>query len=237
MNISQETLNIIANFATINQNIFIPAGNVIKTKTPSSMNVMAEATVQEEFTTDFAVYELSKLLNVLNLFDNPDINFHEGHLTVKKNSSEASFAYSNKSLIDAVMDYSKNITAPAPVLEFSLTEEAFKRIQKSAKLFDVTSINISSHTDGIIRVSASDAAMSKQNANKFTIDIPSTTYSEDISINIKLDSLRMYPGDYDVSISIIDLTEQNRGKLGICRFINTTLVDTQLKYTVAAEAE
>lgn len=237
MNISQETLNIIANFATINQNIFIPAGNVIKTKTPSSMNVMAEATIKEEFSTDFAVYELSKLLNVLNLFDTPDIDFHEGHLTVKKNNSEASFAYSNKSLIDAVMDYSKTVQAPDAVLSFSLSEEAFKRIQKSAKLFDVSSINIASHSEGVIRISASDAAMSKQNANKFTIDLPADVYSEDISVNIKLDSLRMYPGDYDVSISIIDLTESNRGKLGICRFNNTTLVDTDLKYTVASEAE
>ena len=237
MNISQETLNIIANFATINQNIFIPAGNVIKTKTLSSMNVMAEAVIQEEFTQDFAVYELSKLLNVLNLFDAPDIEFHEGHLTVKKNSAEASFAYSNKSLIDAVTDYSKNIQAPPAVLEFSLSEDAFKRIQKSAKLFDVNSINIASIDDNTIRISASDAAMSKQNANRFTIDIPAETFTPGIAVNIKLDSLRMYPGDYDVSISVIDLTAKNQGKLGICTFVNTTLVDTQLKYTVAAEAE
>ena len=237
MKISQETMNIISNFATINQNIFIQAGNVIKTKTQSSMNVIAEATVVEEFTHDFAVYELSKLLNVLNLFDSPDIKFHEGHLSVQSNNSEASFSYSEKSLIDAVMDYSKEINAPEPVLTFSLPDNVYKSMQKSAKLFNVESINIATRVGEGVRISASDAALSKKNANRYTVDLDTDKHSEDISVNINLENLRMYPGDYDVSISIIDLTESNRGKLAICNFVNTSLTETSLKYTVAASAD
>ena len=85
MKISNETMAILSNFANINQNIFIAPGNMIKTKSPASTTVMAIAKVVEEFPTEVSIYELSKLLNVLNLFDAPDVEFSPAHLTVKQN--------------------------------------------------------------------------------------------------------------------------------------------------------
>lgn len=234
MKISQETLAILSNFAAINQNIFIAAGNVIKTKTPASLSVIATAHIQETFPVDFSVYELSKFLNVLSLFEDPDVEFHEGHMTVAKNKAQANFVYTNPSLIDAVKDYDKEIKSPEPVIEFTLGEDVFKRIQKSAKLFDVSDINISSAGQDNIRITATGAAMSKENANKFTVDVPAPDkWADDISINIKLETLKFLPGDYDVSIAI--MTNGSRS-LAICKFKNITFVDSQIEYIVAAEA-
>ena len=234
MNISQETLAILSNFAAINQNIFIAAGNVIKTKTPASLSVIASAKIQETFPVDFSVYELSKFLNVLSLFDEPEVEFHEGHMTVAKNNSQANFVYTNPSLIDAVKDYDKEIKSPEPVIEFTLSEDVFKRIQKSAKLFDVTDINISSAEENTLRITATGAAMTKENANKFTVDVPAPdVWVDGVSINIKLETLKFLPGDYDVSIAIMTAGERS---LGICRFKNKTFVDSEIEYIVAAES-
>ena len=232
MKISNETMAILSNFANINQNIFIAPGNMIKTKSPASTTVMAIAKVVEEFPTEVSIYELSKLLNVLNLFDDPDVEFSLAHLTVKQNRSSANFTYSNKALIDAIMDYDKNIKVVDPELSFTLTDDIFKRIQKSAKLFDVEYVNISS-VDGVARLVASDAALSKDNANKFTVDIENPdVYSEDISVNIKMDALRFIPGDYTVAISFIEAGGKRRA---ICRFNNLTLETSELEYIVPAD--
>lgn len=232
MKISNETLAILSNFANINQNIFIAPGNMIKTKSPASTTVMAIAKVVEEFPTEVSIYELSKLLNVLNLFDDPDVEFSPAHLTVKQNRSSANFTYSNKALIDAIMDYDKNIKVVDPELQFTLTDDIFKRIQKSAKLFDVEYVNITS-VDGVARLVASDAALSKDNANKFTVDIENPdVYNDDISVNIKMDALRFIPGDYTVAISFIEAGGKKRA---ICRFKNLTLETSELEYIVPAD--
>lgn len=232
MKISNETMAILSNFANINQNIFIAPGNMIKTKSPASTTVMGIAKVVEEFPTEVSIYELSKLLNVLNLFDEPDVEFSPAHLTVKQNRSSANFAYSNKALIDAVMDYDKTIKLVDPELSFVLTDDIFKRIQKSAKLFDVEYVNITS-IDGVARLVASDAALSKENANKFTVDIENPeVYNDDISVNIKMDALRFIPGNYEVSISFIEAGGKRRA---ICRFKNLTLETSELEYIVPAD--
>lgn len=232
MKISNETMAILSNFANINQNIFIAPGNMIKTKSPASTTVMAIAKVVEEFPTEVSIYELSKLLNVLNLFDDPDVEFSPAHLTVKQNRSSANFTYSNKALIDAIMDYDKNIKVVDPELQFTLTDDIFKRIQKSAKLFDVEYVNITS-VDGVARLVASDAALSKDNANKFTVDIENPdVYNDDISVNIKMDALRFIPGDYTVAISFIEAGGKKRA---ICRFKNLTLETSELEYIVPAD--
>lgn len=234
MQISSETLSILSNFATINQNIFIAPGNMIKTKSPASTTVMAIAKVVEEFPTEVSIYELSKLLNVLGLFSEPEVEFSEAHLTVKQNKSSANFTYSNKALIDAIMDYSKDVKRIDPSLSFVLNDDIFKRIQKSAKLFDVEYVNITS-VDGVARLVASDAALSKNNANKFTVDIENPeVYNEDISVNLKMDALRFIPGNYEVSISFIEAGGKKRA---ICRFKNMTLENSELEYIVPADME
>lgn len=233
MNISNETMAILSNFASINQNIFIAAGNTIKTKTPAILSVIATAKIKETFPVDFSVYELSKFLNVLSLYDEPKIEFHEGHMTVSKGKSSANFVYTNPSLIDAVTDYDKEIKSPEPVIAFTLTEDVFKRIQKSSKLFEVSDINISNPENDVVRIIASGSALTKENANKFTVDIDApAVHDAAVSINVKLEALKFLPGDYDVTVAVIE----NAGRsIGLCKFKNTTLVDSEVEYLVAAE--
>lgn len=235
MKLSQTTLTVLSNFASINQNIYIEQGNIIKTKAPNSMSVIATAAIGEQFPRAFGIYELSKFLNTLNLFEDPDLEFHEGHMTIEKGKSKASYAYTQPDLVDGVKDYTKEITIPDPLLKFTLTEDVFKRIQKSAKLFGVEEINISSGESGLVRITASGSAMNAANANKFTVDVDAPeTWNDGVSVNIKLDTLKFLPGDYMSDISIV---EKNGKKIGVCKFKNETIQDATVSYLVAASAD
>ena len=55
--LSNRTLDVLKNFSTINSNILVKPGNVLTTISPIK-NVMAEATVEEDFDTEFGIWDL-----------------------------------------------------------------------------------------------------------------------------------------------------------------------------------
>ena len=47
-------------------------------------NILAEATVTEDFTKDFGVYDLNQFLNGLSLYQNPELDFkNDGYVVMK----------------------------------------------------------------------------------------------------------------------------------------------------------
>ena len=65
MKLTQNTISILKNFSSINPSIYIREGNKIRTIAMSG-NIAASATVEEEFTTPFAIYDLNQFLNGIN---------------------------------------------------------------------------------------------------------------------------------------------------------------------------
>ena len=61
MKISNETLSILKNFASINTNIIFKPGTTIATIANTS-NIFAKATIKEDIPNQFAIYDLNSLL-------------------------------------------------------------------------------------------------------------------------------------------------------------------------------
>jgi hypothetical protein len=75
MKLSNDTLTILKNFASINQGIVFKQGKTIKTIS-TNKNILAEANIAEEFETEFGVYDLNNFLTVLSLHkEEPNIEF------------------------------------------------------------------------------------------------------------------------------------------------------------------
>jgi hypothetical protein len=81
MKISQQTLSILKNFASINGNILIRAGSNISTISPQK-NILSNANVTESFPVQFAIYDLSQFLSAISLFEDPDFDFNESYVTI-----------------------------------------------------------------------------------------------------------------------------------------------------------
>jgi len=79
--LSKKTREILKNFASINSNILVNPGNVITTISPVK-NVLAEASVDETFDTQFGVWDLNKFLGTVSLFNDPEFEFHEKFVTI-----------------------------------------------------------------------------------------------------------------------------------------------------------
>ena len=74
MKLSDRTINLLKNFASINQSILFKQGNQLRTISVMK-NILAEANIDEDFPQDFGVYDLSQFLNSLGLFQEPELNF------------------------------------------------------------------------------------------------------------------------------------------------------------------
>ena len=58
MNLSNDTVNVLKNFATINPNLVFQPGQKLKTISESK-TILASATIVEDFPQEFGVYDLN----------------------------------------------------------------------------------------------------------------------------------------------------------------------------------
>ena len=219
MKLSQETLTVLQNFAAINQSIQFKAGNVVKTKS-SSAEVFGAVTLAEEFPIDFAIYELGRFLNVMSLFSDPELDFSEGNaVTIGDGRNSVRYAFADPSLISGA-NYDKDIKLPTVIATFTLKQDQIIKLQKAAAVLGAPTCTISAK-NGELVVSAHDKKNSS--SDKFSLSI-GTTDASDFTVDLKLETLRLIPGDYEVEV-----TERV-----VCRFTN---VPSKLTYLIAGEVE
>jgi hypothetical protein len=101
MNLSNETVSVLKNFATINQNLVIKAGSSISTMS-AMKNIVATAEVKEVFPTEFAIYDLNEFLAALSLFEKPSLDFNNDFVVMTENGTSLKYWYSDPSVVTTV---------------------------------------------------------------------------------------------------------------------------------------
>ena len=103
MKLSSNTTMVLKNFATINQNLVIKEGSELLTMS-SMKNIVAKATVEENFPKEFAIYDLNEFLASLSIFKSPVLEFEEQYLTIKEEDQphkKLTYFYSDPSVVQS----------------------------------------------------------------------------------------------------------------------------------------
>jgi hypothetical protein len=218
MKLSKNTIEILKNFSTINSNILVEPGNVIKTISPVK-NVMAQATVSETFDTQFGIWDLNKLLGTISLFDSPEFFFEENHVTiVGSNGTKVTYYYSEPKLLTTI---NKTITMPETVVSFELKNDDFSELQKAASVLQLPDLCLRS-SGSMVELVAMDKKDST--SNNYSVEVGTNDKNEDFEFYFKVENLKLMPGDYDVEV-----TEKV-----VSKFTNQT---TDLSYWIALESD
>lgn len=216
MNLSKETLTLIRNFAGINGSIMLKQGNVLSTISEGK-NVMASTSITESFPSDFGIYDLGEFLGAVSIFQNTTLDFNDKYVNISDGGkSKIKYFAAGEGIVKSAP---VTIKFPTPDVEFNLSSEALNMIMKTSSALKAGDVSIAG--DGTtLKVIVSD----KKNAtsNAYEVDIGET--DETFKANIKVENLKMMPGDYTVAIS----------NKKISRFKSTT---TDLTYYVAIEAD
>tara|TARA_B100000965_G_scaffold222019_1_gene185769 strand:- start:2727 stop:3404 length:678 start_codon:yes stop_codon:yes gene_type:complete len=197
MELSENTLNILRNFSSINQNILIKTGNNIKTIS-EARNVVATADVTEEFTKDFGIYDLNEFIGVMGLVDAPSLKFEEDFVIVSDSSGRSKVKYFYAAE-ETLTSPTKDVTMPDADVKFTLDNNTLNKLKKAASTLGHSEVSIRAK-DGVLSLSV----VENQNAtsNAFSIDIDGE-FKQDAVFNfiISISNLKILPGDYEVEIS------------------------------------
>ena len=211
--LSRNTFDILKNFATINTNLLVETGNVIKTLSPMK-NIMAEATVLEDFDIPFGIWDLNKFLGTISLFDKPELEFEEKYVTINgAGGASVRYHYSDPSLL---LTSTKTLNMPEPVVTFELTQKQFNEIQKAAAVLQVPDICVRNNGE-ILQLVALDKA--DRGSNSYSIDLGELETSEDFEFYFRVENLKILPGDYQVSITEKIVSEFNHKSVDLKYFI------------------
>lgn len=205
MKLSDKTIQILKNFATINQSILVRPGNVLKTITPLK-TILAQATVTENFEQEFAIYELPRFLGTISLFSDPEFTFQEKYVTISSGKQRVNYTYADASMI--MTPPSKEISFPDTEVEFTITADQLSTISKAGAVLQMPEIAVVGE-DGLISIRAIDSKNSS--ADVFSLDVGEC--DKDFKVIFRPENLKLITSDYKVSLTTA----------GICRFESDNL--------------
>jgi hypothetical protein len=214
-----ETLDIIKNFGAINQNLVFREGNVLRT-VADAKNIVAKATLEDEFPFDFGIYDVSELISAFALLKDADVSYFDNYLEITSGSSSIKYFYSDIEMLTAPPE--KELVLPSKEVKFHLSHENLSQLKKAASALGAKKLSISSGDNGLIELTISDPTNATSNC--FTLEVEGASEMPDDSdpLKINIDNLKIVSGDYDVAVS---------SKL-ISEFTNTQI---PLTYWVALE--
>lgn len=214
MKLSKETVALIKNFAGINSNLLLKQGNKLATIS-AQKNVMADATTTETFP-DFAIYDLNEFLGAMSLFEDPELDFQDKYVSISQGNMKIKFFAADASVLVAPQ---KAITFPEAEINFNLSASMLNMIHKTASVLRAADVSIVGDGTKVTAIVGD-----KKNASGNSFSEPVGESDKTFKVNLKVENLKMLPGDYQVSIS--------SKKISRFKAPNTDLV-----YYVAVEAD
>ena len=224
MNLSNETVSVLKNFATINQNLVIKTGSSISTMS-AMKNIVASAEVEENFPTEFAIYDLNEFLASLSLFEKPSLDFKNDFVVITEDGSTGKalkYWYSDPSVVTTV---TKEITMPECEVSFSLENNMLSDVQKAAAVIGVPDMILEAMDSGVALLKVTDKKNATANDYAVKVDV-----NNDDGKNLpykfwfKVENLKLLSGTYDVAVS----------SKNISHFVNANV---DIQYWIALEPE
>lgn len=211
MNLSKQTIEVLKNFATINQGVVFKEGNVLRTMSVMR-NIFARAVVADTFPKEFAVYDLPEFLSTMSLFDTPTFKFEEKHIAIASGSNRIKYYYSSPTVVVAPPD--KEMKMKGVDVSFKITQDQLEQIQRAAAVMKLKDLAITNKGVVVLNTNAP--------GNQYEIDAAVTTEIDNLNIVIPVDNLKLIPADYDVNIA----------SAGMFQFVSTT-PGLNLEYFIA----
>ena len=216
MKLSELTVEILKNFATLNQSLQFRKGSELATIT-TGKTILANARVVESFPFDFAIYDLTKLLAKLSLYKDAEIEFEQDRVVFKSGDKRRSdyIIYSSPKVITSIPP-DKKLTCDDPEVEFELTAEDLLWQRKSA--------GISASPFMIFHGDGKEISIRSTDVKDASSDLSSTVIGKtkkNFNYVIKIENWKFLDGSYRVKL-----------KKGMAMFEHT---EKPVEYYVAIE--
>lgn len=196
MKLSERTLSILKNFAQINSGIVLRKGKTIRTVSLEN-TILAEASVDEDFTETFGIYELNDFLGNVTTLTNPELTFTTESVLMKDGDIEFNYMASSLNLIVSPPE-DKSIAMKDPDVSFDISQSNLQKLLRLAAMNDLTHISISNKNGGIY---LQTLAVKNDTSNSVSLRVADYD-GVDFKSLIKVENLKMISDDYKVVLKI-----------------------------------
>ena len=195
MRVSDRTTNLLKNYANINQSLEFRAGKVLRTVSPLN-TILASVEIEEDFPQTFPIYELSRFLGTLDLFNNPELDFTDNGVSITDDKHKATYRYCGSSSMFQTPP-EKDITFPDAEVNFELSQDQFRKTINAANTLGLPEV--------IVEGNGSDIQLVVSDTGNVSSDIFSTkvgTTDKTFRMIFKTENLnKIMEGTYNVSLS------------------------------------
>lgn len=212
--LSNDTMQVLKNYATINSSILFREGNQLKTISVGE-NAIAQFTCEETFPETFGIYDLNQFLLGLSLFQNPSLEFNNtDYVNIRGRGRSAKYYFSDPE-ITLKSAPQKDINFPGGDIEFTISHDDLIGLQKASGIYSLTDLVFSSR-DGKISLKLKDAE--NDTSHDYEQDVNGET-TGNYDLTVKIDHIRLLPGDYHVKISKHLVSEWQHTSLDLTYYI------------------
>ena len=205
MEVDKQTIDILANLAKNNKGLLFMPGNVLMNKPESeaSSPIIRVDFASVTFPKESAVYDLTKLLSILNMFSSPNLEFDDKQLLVSDGEKrKASIRCAARNMISAP-DYSKGRPTFDQDVQFSLSDSDFKMLMKAVGAFSTPEISISGDGEHL-KITTWDSKNSSNDKFEIIVGEASQTFTVIIdAVNLSI----MLPRTYTVTLTFRGLIQ------------------------------
>jgi hypothetical protein len=194
MKLSDKTISLLKNFSSINQSILFKECNKLRTISVMK-NILAEATVSEDFSKDFGVYDLNQFLNGLSLYNNPELDFrNDGYVVIKEGKSRSKYFFADPNVIVSPPD--KDISLPSEDVCFEVSTDQLDKLLKASSIYQSPDLSAIGE-NGVIKLVVRDKK--NDTSNDYSVIVGET--NSEFCFNFKVENIKILPGTYEVVVS------------------------------------
>tara|TARA_R100001480_G_scaffold6372_1_gene13642 strand:+ start:234 stop:797 length:564 start_codon:yes stop_codon:yes gene_type:complete len=158
-------------------------------------NILAEATVTEDFSKDFGIYDLNQFLNGLSLHSSPELDFaNDGYVVIREGKSRSKYFFADPNVI--VTPPEKAINLPTEDVCFEVSTEQLDKLLKAAAVYQLPDISAVGE-NGVVKLVVRDKK--NETSNDFSVVVGET--NKEFSFNFKVENIKILPGTYEVVVS------------------------------------
>lgn len=193
MKLSENTLAVLKNFASINSGVVLNNGKTQKTIHPDK-SVLVEAVLEDDFPETFGIYDLNQFLGNVTTLKNPELSFTKDSVTLSDGELALTYHGCSPNLI--VTPPNKELVLKTVDVTFALPNVTLQKLLKVATMNSLPNLSVVGK-DGSLLLKIHERA--NDTSNHGTMKIGDYA-GKDFSATFKTDNLKLLPDDYNVEI-------------------------------------
>lgn len=199
MNLSNSTLSVLRNFATINPNLYV-SEYTDKLKTISeAKNIMAVADLDQSLPGPWGIYDLNEFLSAINLLQNPDIGFDSQRISMLDENKKKQLTYFCAA--SEILTYpQKDIQNPEYEVSVEIKQEVLTGIKKAASVFGFDTFQIVKENDSE-KVLCRVCDLQNRSTNIYAEQVGEIDNESSFNFDFLIANMKCMQFNYDVHLS------------------------------------